>query len=162
MYKCYNIPFNGHVRSCSDRGLSGNPIPFPVSIPVILKYLAYITNRRNTYTNWPKIFVPRQLKGTRGYPTASDEKQVFAQETYDMLWCTGLESEAKLHTDSRKWPGENRLEKNFGILQSIGKGKSVKINLILMYFSKILKRVVRKMAKVTPYKKLKTLSNHPL
>ena len=71
-----------------------------------------------------------------------------------------MDSEATLHTDSRKWPGENRLEKNFGILQSIGKGKSVKINLILMYFSKILKRVVRKMAKVTPDKKVYALPFH--
>ena len=80
--------------------------------------------------------MPRQLKGTRGCPTASDEKQVFAKGTYDMLWSTGLDSEVTLHTDSRKWPGVNRLEKNF--LQSIEKGKSVKINLIL------IKRVVKK------------------
>lgn len=49
-------------------------------------------------------------------------------------------------------------EENSRIRQSLGGGKSVKISVILMYFSKILKRVVRKMAEVTPDKKEKNPS----
>ena len=35
-----------------------------------------------------------------------------------MFWGTGLDIEATLHTDSRKWPGENRLGKIYKELSS--------------------------------------------
>ena len=41
----------------------------------------------------------------------SNNRTIFAEGTYDMFWGTGLDNEATLHTDSRKWPGENRLGK---------------------------------------------------
>ena len=67
----------------------------------------------------------------------SNNRNIFAMGTYD-LFCTGLDSVATLHTDSRKWPGERDLEicppniqENFGVRL-------------------ISKRVVRIFAKVTP------------
>lgn len=36
---------------------------------------------------------------------------IYAEGTYDMEWGTGLDVDATLHTDLKKWPGENKLGK---------------------------------------------------
>ena len=48
----------------------------------------------------------------------SNNRTIFAEGTYDVFWGTGLDIEATLHTDSRKWPGENRLGKIYKIQYS--------------------------------------------
>ena len=48
----------------------------------------------------------------------SNNRTIFAEGTYDVFWGTGLDIEATLHTDSRKWPGENRLGKIYKKLSS--------------------------------------------
>ena len=48
----------------------------------------------------------------------SNNRNIFGEGTYDMFWGTGLDIEATLHTDSRKWPGENRLGKIYKKLSS--------------------------------------------
>ena len=48
----------------------------------------------------------------------SNNRTIFAEGTYDMFWGTGLDIEVTLNTDSRKWPGENRLGKIYKKLSS--------------------------------------------
>ncbi|XP_062598790.1 uncharacterized protein LOC134260223 [Saccostrea cucullata] len=48
----------------------------------------------------------------------STRNPIFAEGTYDMQWGTGLDSEATLHTDHKKWPGQNKLGKIYQKLAS--------------------------------------------
>lgn len=41
----------------------------------------------------------------------SNSSTIFAEGTFDMQWGTGLDVDATLHTDHKKWPGENKLGK---------------------------------------------------
>lgn len=36
---------------------------------------------------------------------------MYSEGTFDMEWGTGLDVDATLHTDPKKWPGENKLGK---------------------------------------------------
>lgn len=36
---------------------------------------------------------------------------MYSEGTFDMEWGTGLDDDATLHTDPKKWPGENKLGK---------------------------------------------------
>lgn len=38
---------------------------------------------------------------------------IYVEETFDMEWGTGLDVNATLRTDPKKWPGENKLGKIF-------------------------------------------------